>query len=40
VLSGSDLSYEKAHKLLLALEAAEREMKDLSGGKEVYNVHV
>lgn len=38
VLAEEGLTYDKALKMLLALEAAEREVKDLSGPKEVLSV--
>ena len=39
LLSEDALTYDRILKLLLAMEAAEKEARDISGIKEVHNVH-
>ena len=37
---GDKLMYDKAHKRLLALEAAEKEVKDIAGEKSVHQLRL
>ena len=39
LLSEDALTYDRTLKLLLAMEAAEKEARDISGIKDVHNVH-